>query len=301
MDKQHFLSLLYLLGISPILFAMSGTFSGNSQWFLFGIFNIIALLLFALLASKASMQKKSVWLAVVGGLLLLGVVGSGLYKLGSGASDWLYNKALAPQEHTQTQTQDIQPEETPSQQSEETLSWDLHTGAILTHTGEIQTHDDQALPDYPASSGTNTPTVTGDTFGVNEAQPSTTPTSTTETTYTTVLPAQGNLNYAQVIPYLVNTYKLKNSSGKSYNFTNITKSNVLYAPFNIAASKAMIGEKINPASKVSCNTYLVLKGMAAGWDVNYTGTPQAAYRAKAGELNQVNGCKDGAFVTKTTL
>lgn len=60
MDKQHFLSLLYLLGISPILFAISSAFSESSQRFLFGIFNIIALLVFALLASKASMQKKSV-------------------------------------------------------------------------------------------------------------------------------------------------------------------------------------------------------------------------------------------------
>ena len=63
----------------------------------------------------------------------------------------------------------------------------------------------------------------------------------------------------------------------------------------------MIGENISPASKVSCNTYLVLKGMAAGWKVTYTGAPQAAYRAKAVDLGQVNNCKDGAFVTKATL
>lgn len=238
----------------------------------------------------------------MGGLLLLGVVGSGLYKLGSGASDWLYNKALAPQEMTQTGSQDALSSGQTTQLSGELFSGDNTTGTITTSTGEVSLQKDQAIPDYPVTSGTTAPTNTGDTFGVTQSQEATTTTpSQTETTYTTVLPAQGNLNYAQVIPYLVNTYKLTNTSGKSYNFTNITKSNVLYAPFNIAASKAMIGEKINPASKVSCNTYLVLKGMAAGWDVNYTGTPQAAYRAKAGELNQVNGCKDGAFVTKTTL
>ena len=130
-----------------------------------------------------------------------------------------------------------------------------------------------------------------------------TPTSPTKppATYTTVLPSQGTLNYGHVIPYLVDTYKLKNSSGKSFSFSNITSSNILYTPFNIAASKSMIGENINPVGKVSCNTYLVLKGIASGWTVSYTGTPQGAYRAKATELGKVNNCKDGAFVTKSTL
>jgi hypothetical protein len=31
----------------------------------------------------------------------------------------------------------------------------------------------------------------------------------------------------------------------------------------------MIGADINPASKVSCNTYMVLKGIAAWWKVEY--------------------------------
>lgn len=113
--------------------------------------------------------------------------------------------------------------------------------------------------------------VTGDTTPVYEKPETPAPEDTPDTkTYTTVLPSQGTLNYGQVIPYLVDTYKLKNSAGKSFNFSNVSKSNILYTPFNIAASKSMIGETINPVSKVSCNTYLVLKGIALGRTVNYT-------------------------------
>ena len=64
----------------------------------------------------------------------------------------------------------------------------------------------------------------------------------------------------------------------------------------------MIGADINPASKVSCNTYLVLKGIAAGWKVEYkAGDPFSAYRTAAFNKSEVNGCTAGAFVTKATL
>ena len=290
MDKKHFLSLLYLLGVAPLLFAISGSFSEVNTFLLFWLLNIIILLLFALLFSKVSMQKKSIWLAVIGGLLLLGVVAGWLYKLGSGASDRLYNQVLAPETNTTDEngSGDLL--------SGAMLSGDILSGATLTGivtTGDLLTGD--TTPDYVATSGTTSEAPTTDTFAPE------TPETPTEPNYTTVLPTQGTLNYSQVIPYLVEKYNLKNTSGKTFTFTNVSKSNVLYAPFNTAATKAMIGEGINPISKVSCNTYLVLKGIAANWSVSYTGAPQAAYRAKANDLGQVNGCTDGAFVTKATL
>lgn len=236
------------------------------------------------------MQKKSIWLAVIGGLLLLGVVAGWLYKLGSGASDRLYNQVLAPETNTNSDSSsgDMMSGEI---LSGDILSWTTLTGS--TTSGTILTGD--TTPEYVATSGSTSETPTTDTFAPE------TPEVAAEPTYTTVLPAQGTLNYSQVIPYLVEKYNLKNTSGKTFTFTNVSKSNVLYAPFNTAATKAMIGEGINPISKVSCNTYLVLKGIAANWSVSYTGAPQAAYRAKANDLGQVNGCTDGAFVTKSTL
>jgi hypothetical protein len=64
----------------------------------------------------------------------------------------------------------------------------------------------------------------------------------------------------------------------------------------------MIGADINPASKVSCNTYMVLKGIAAWWKVEYkTWDPFSSYRTAAFNKSEVNGCTAGAFVTKATL
>jgi hypothetical protein len=64
----------------------------------------------------------------------------------------------------------------------------------------------------------------------------------------------------------------------------------------------MIGASINPASKVSCNTYLVLKGIAAWWKVDYkAGDPFGPYRTAAYNKWEVNGCAAGGFVTKATL
>lgn len=290
MDKQHFLSLLYLLGVAPILFAVSSAISDTNTFFLFGILNIVLLLLFALIFSKISLQKKSIWLAVIGGILLLGVVWWGLYKLGNGASEWLYNQVLAP--NTQENNTN---EDTDTSLSGDMLSGDILSGDVLSwQTSPDVSLTGETTPDYIPSEPINEPQAPAtDTFAPSEEPQA--------PTYTTALPSQGTLNYSQVIPYLVEQYSLKNTSGKSYNFANVSRSNILYTPFNIAASKAMIGENINPITKVSCNTYLVLKGIAAGWSVSYTGTPQPAYRAKAVELWQVNGCTDGAFVTKATL
>jgi hypothetical protein len=46
---------------------------------------------------------------------------------------------------------------------------------------------------------------------------------------------------------------------------------------------------------------LVLKGIAAGRKVSYTGKPFAAYRAEAVSRWEENGCKSWTFVTSTTL
>lgn len=146
----------------------------------------------------------------MGGVLLLGVVGGGIYKIGSHASDRLYNKALAPASVSSGTTE--------STDSTTLSGSDTITGVSLTGstTGTQDTLEvsenlsgDIAIPEYVATSGTNTSEPKTDTFDPTptpEATPAPTP------TYSTVIPSQGNLNYAQVIPYLVNTYKLKNTS-----------------------------------------------------------------------------------------
>ncbi len=111
----------------------------------------------------------------------------------------------------------------------------------------------------------------------------------------------GYLSYRVIIPYLVQRYTLSPSSTKKTSFTYISKFDADYGAFNTAALKRMIGKKIKPQTKVSCDTYLVLKGIAANREVSYSGSPFAPYRAKAVSLGEENGCVSGGFVTKETL
>ena len=205
--------------------------------------------------------------------MFLGVLVGGLSQATQKASIRLHTTVFAPA--------------TPPVVVEQSVSTTGATGdavAISLFTGEV---DIEALvsgqktePDYPA------PTITTgasakDPFQAPDPKPVSTEAPVVSSTVTTVLPSKGTLNYAQVIPYLVSTYNLKNN-GKSTTFTNITSTSALYSAFNIAANKGMIGVGINPASKMSCNTYLVMKGIAAGWKVEYkSGDPFGPYRAAA--------------------
>lgn len=137
----------------------------------------------------------------------------------------------------------------------------------------------------------DTNTVTTSITTVNTPTP---PTATLSTNY-----ADGS--YGKIIPYLVTTYKLKDTDKINPIFQFVSAKSSLYAAFATAYSKRMIGKDIKPTTKVSCDTYLVLKGIAAGWKLSYTGTPFAAYRAEAEKKGLVNGCKSGSYVTNKTL
>lgn len=78
------------------------------------------------------------------------------------------------------------------------------------------------------------------------------------------------MTYAQVIPYLVKTYKLTDTDNKNPILTRVSEKNSLYNSFAIAVSKGMIGKDIKPTTMVSCDTYLVLKGIAANREVAYS-------------------------------
>lgn len=282
MDKKHFLSLLYLLGVAPIIYAVSLSLAEEiSVLIVFGLLNTIVLLIFSLLFSNLPRQKKTVWFAIIGGILLLGVVIGWFYKMWAGISNRLYDQTLAP----------IIDEITTPESGDNTTT--SGTNAIFSGDESID-WDDWALEEE----GEPEEEIQGLD---EEASKEDWTASETSPKYTTVLPDQGVLNYAQVIPYLIDTYNLTKRGANDFTFASIATNNVLYVPFNIAASYSMIGTTINPSGKVSCNTYLVLKGIAQDREVSYTWAPQGAYRQKALELGQVNGCEDGAFVTKATL
>ncbi|MDR0282031.1 MAG: hypothetical protein LBI53_01545 [Candidatus Peribacteria bacterium] len=63
----------------------------------------------------------------------------------------------------------------------------------------------------------------------------------------------------------------------------------------------MIGKATEANKQISCDTYIVIKGIGEGWNVgNYTDI-KAAYRSKAEQLDKLNACKKGSYVTTATL
>jgi hypothetical protein len=295
MEKKQFIALLYIFGIVPMIYTISNNFLPSLWRVGFWGLNILTLIVFAIVFTPnntpITSQKKQTSFIIIVSLIVIGTTIGGLIKFSNQASLRLYNTAIAP-----SSTGEIATSWT------NTFTWSTGDAVAITlKTGDIDintfnTERETTQPNYIKS--TTTPeTASGDTFQKLDNNPTTTESST----ITTILPNKGTLSYAQIIPYLVSEYKLK-SSGKSVSFKNITSNNALYKSFSIAASKGMIGSDINPASKVSCNTYLVLKGIAAGWKVEYkAGDPFGPYRTAAFNKWQVNGCVAGAFVTKATL
>ncbi len=278
MAKSTFLALLYLLGIAPLLFALSLSVDDANPFVVFGLLNIVVLSIYTILFSKTDTKKKSLWLALISAILFVSVIIFGLSKLGSGATDRLFNKALAPEQMVSTwvvTTWAIISWEVFTGESEEALTGDIIESE--TQTGEIEQAAPVVVVEEPKSEPAPSSEALSD-VSENEA-----------------------LSYAQIIPYLVKNYNLNKIGSKTFTFTTIGQENSLYPSFAIAASHSMIWSTINPSTKPSCDTYLVLKGIAQKRTVTYTGAPQAAYRAKANELGQVNNCKAGNFVTKGTL
>ena len=83
--------------------------------------------------------------------------------------------------------------------------------------------------------------------------------NSTPVVMTPVATTFANGTYGAVIPYLVKTYNLKDTDKTNPKFTRVSVKNSLYSSFATAYSKGMIGTNIDPGTKVSCDTYLVLK------------------------------------------
>ena len=297
MEKKQFVALLYVFGIVPMMYAVSTHFLSSLWRVGFGWLNILTLIIFAILFTPnntpVTNKKKKTSLMILLWVLGIAIIIGGLVRFSDQASLRLYSNVLAPSSSTGEVTE-TSTGNTLSGSTGDIVAIDLVTGDIDLNT--LNSGSEVTQPDY-VKPITNSWTTSVDTF----QKPDTNPTATQESTITTVLPSKWTLNYAQVIPYLVSKYSLK-SNGKSTSFTNVSSTNSLYSAFNIGAGRGMIGADINPASKVSCNTYMVLKGIAAWWKVDYkAGDPFWPYRTAAFNKGEVNWCTAGAFVTKATL
>jgi hypothetical protein len=105
----------------------------------------------------------------------------------------------------------------------------------------------------------------------------------------------------EALKHVIDTVGIPLSTKTDITFTNISKNTSDYAYFQTAYEKRMIGKTTDPSKQISCETYMVIKGLGENWQVgNYTDI-KAAYRKKAEELNKLNGCTKGGRVTSVTL
>jgi hypothetical protein len=71
----------------------------------------------------------------------------------------------------------------------------------------------------------------------------------------------------EAIKHLVKAYNIPLSKSTSSKFTYVSKSSDMYPYMKTALEKKMIGTNTDPQMIVSCDVYMVMKGIAEGWGI----------------------------------
>jgi len=213
-------------------------------------------------------------------ILLLAAGYAGIYMYGKGELLEQYIPELRRQTNIHTTKQ---PEEIEKTESD-------NPDYVYEITGEViseSTNGDDDLPD------TNNEGIT---------DPNNTPENFPDTTSTTTIPWEiKNVTMMEAIKHIISANKIPLSTKTDITFSSLAKNNADYKYFKTAYEKRMIGKNTEPHKQISCETYIVIKGLAENRSVgNYTDV-KAAYRSKAESLNKLNGCKKGGRVTTATL
>jgi hypothetical protein len=171
---------------------------------------------------------------------------------------------------------------------------------IYEGTGEVISNPPEITTGAQQGSGTTVETE-GNTGSTIPTPNETTPTAEENTPHTGTVVTAKNITMLEALKHVITTNQLPLSSKTDINFTSISKNNADYPYFKTAYETRMIGKNTDPSKQISCDTYIVIKGIGEGRNVgNYTDV-KAAYWKKAEELGKLNGCQKGAWVTTTTL
>ena len=117
-------------------------------------------------------------------------------------------------------------------------------------------------------------------------------TSSDETAEVTMIEAIKHLIVANAIPL---------STSKSVNFTHVAKTSKDYPYMKTALEKKMIWSTTNPYTVLSCDVYIVMRGLAEGRSVAKGDDVKWNYRKVATAKNELNGCQQGAKLTVANL
>ena len=294
MDKKSFFVLLYVAGIIPVVYDIILRLHVENPFFILGLVNILCLIIITIFIGmqrdKADMSKRRIkWrlFLVIAAVIIIWLFSGAIDRLLARWSLWFHEMIMQNNQIT------IAPS------SSDVISWENQSGAIIMPDTTILSGT--AMLSWQSASTWSMPTTSSWTIILEWSDDPALPTYSNTSTPSSITTKKWLLTYADVIPYLVKTYSVTMKGSKYPTLINISKSSALYSSFAKASSRGMIGKDINPTTTVSCKTYLVMKGIAAGWEVSYTWLPFDAYRAAAVSRGKVNGCDAGEYVRSTTL
>lgn len=183
----------------------------------------------------------------------------------------------------------------------------LNTGS--NETGNIQTIQQAATWITQTSTGKNTTEAQVSnkqtTQPTTEAQVSnkqtTQPITKAQTSEEKKADANGQVSYLSAIKHLIATYNIPLSKSKSSKFTYVDTTSPDYPYMKTALEKRMIGTAVNPNDIISCDVYMVFKGLALNWAIEKTSNLKNDYRNVAENKGLLNGCVKGAKLTTANL
>ena len=111
----------------------------------------------------------------------------------------------------------------------------------------------------------------------------------------------GQVSYLSAIKHLIATYNIPLSKSKSSKFTYVDTTSPDYPYMKTALEKRMIGTAVNPNDIISCDVYMVFKGLALNWAIEKTANLKNDYRNVAENKGLLNGCVKGAKLTAANL
>ena len=193
---------------------------------------------------------------------------------------------------------------TGEESSEALLSGNLISTQTL-NTGNNETGNTQKIQNteqivtWTAQASTTKSTTNIQTSSQQTTQP--TPATKVQTVEEKKTDANGQVSYLSAIKHLIATYNIPLSKSKSSKFTYVDTTSPDYPYMKTALEKRMIGTAVNPNDIISCDVYMVFKGLALNWAIEKTSNLKNDYRNVAENKGLLNGCVKGAKLTAANL
>lgn len=110
-----------------------------------------------------------------------------------------------------------------------------------------------------------------------------------------------SLTILQWIRYLLRSNSIVLDTTKNIKFTYVSYDSEEYPYFKTAYKKRLIGKNTKPDALLSCDIYMVMKGLIAWWEVGVYSDIKTTYWNIAIAHDALNGCQRGGDVTPETL